>query len=333
MRQHLISIVIPAYNIENYIGRCLDSVLCQTHENLEVIIVDDGSTDKTGSIIDYYANKDSRIKVIHKENEGVSKARNVGIDCATGDYIGFVDGDDTVEKDMFEFLLENALKYEADISHCGYKMIFPSRVDYYYNTNCIIEQDCKQGINDLLTGAIVEPGLWNKLYKSILFNQIRLNTNIKLNEDLLVNFYLFSKAKKSVFVDEAKYNYILRENSATTSKINVQKLKDYYMVIKEIMIHLDKDTESYHIAYGRYIRSMVRIVEKQKIVLDTEGISFQRNIKTELLEQLGILLKNRNVSVKIKLKVIGILYMDPLYYIVKKLYENLSGNKYKYEVK
>ena len=123
---HLISIIVPAYNIEKYIGRCLDSILNQTYKNIEVIVVNDGSSDSTGSIIDDYSRKDDRVKPFHKENGGVSSARILGVNHAIGDYIGFVDGDDYVEPEMFEHLLNNALKYNADISHCGYQMVFPN---------------------------------------------------------------------------------------------------------------------------------------------------------------------------------------------------------------
>ena len=129
-----ISIIVPIYNIEKYLPRCLDSILAQTYKNLEVILVDDGSVDNSGMIADKYARNDQRINVIHQVNKGVSAARNAGLDLATGDYIGFVDGDDYIEKDMYERLLFNAIKYKADISHCGYQMVFPNRVDYYYDT-------------------------------------------------------------------------------------------------------------------------------------------------------------------------------------------------------
>ena len=97
MDEKLVSVIIPAYNIEDYIGRCLDSVLSQTYKNLEIIVIDDGSSDRTGEILDDYEKKNHRMKVIHKENGGVSSARNIGIDRANGDYIGFVDGDDRVK--------------------------------------------------------------------------------------------------------------------------------------------------------------------------------------------------------------------------------------------
>ena len=129
-----ISIIVPAYNIETYLARTLDSVLAQTYQNIEVIVVNDGSKDGTGAVIDRYAAQDHRVKAIHKENGGVTSARFRGVAEATGDWIGFVDGDDTIEPQMYGRLLENALKYGADISHCGYRMVFLSRVDYYYNT-------------------------------------------------------------------------------------------------------------------------------------------------------------------------------------------------------
>ena len=101
MDEKLVSVIIPAYNIEDYIGRCLDSIISQTYKNLEIIVVDDGSRDRTGEILDNYAKKDRRIKVIHKENGGVSSARNKGIEVAEGDYIGFIDGDDLIEPEMY----------------------------------------------------------------------------------------------------------------------------------------------------------------------------------------------------------------------------------------
>ena len=141
---------------------------------IEVILVDDGSTDESGRICDGFKH-DPRIKVIHKKNAGVSAARNSGIEVASGDYIGFVDGDDTVDEEMFEVLIENAIKYDADISHCGYKMVFPSRIDYYHNTGVLVGQNNEIGLKDLLAGNRVEPGLWNKIYKKELFNNIKID--------------------------------------------------------------------------------------------------------------------------------------------------------------
>ena len=129
-----ISIIVPIFNIEKYLSRCLDSILEQTYKNLEVILVDDGSVDNSGMIADKYARKDQRIKVIHQVNQGVSAARNTGIDLATGDYIGFVDGDDYIEPDMYEILMRIIEEQQVDIAHCGYQMVYPSKTEFYYNT-------------------------------------------------------------------------------------------------------------------------------------------------------------------------------------------------------
>ena len=175
----LLSVIIPVYNLEKYIDKCLDSLLVQTYSNLEIIVVNDGSTDKSLSILNEYKKKDSRIQIIDKQNEGVSKARLDGMKRATGQYIGFVDGDDIVEEDMFELLMNNAIKYNADISHCGYSMDFPNgHSDKYYGTDRIVIQNNKEGLKDLLEGKFIEPGLWNKIYKKSLIEDFIENKDM-----------------------------------------------------------------------------------------------------------------------------------------------------------
>ena len=135
-----ISIIIPVYNLEKYIKRTAESVLKQTYTNIEVIIVDDGSSDESWKIIQKIADKDNRVIPIHQENGGVTSARLKGVRRSTGEWIGFVDGDDEIESDMYEILLNNAKKYNADISHCGYQMIFEDgRVNYFHNTGCLVQ--------------------------------------------------------------------------------------------------------------------------------------------------------------------------------------------------
>ena len=223
----IISIIVTVYNLEKYINRTLESVFAQTYQNIEVIAVDDGSTDKTPALLDAYAEKENRLKVIHKINEGVSKARLTGIKAAKGEYIGFVDGDDMVDHDMYERLLNNALKHGADISHCGYRMIKPDgTVDYYYNTGDIILQNNEHGIFDLLNGSRIEPSLCNKLFRKSLFKNLQTDFSIKNNEDLLMNYYLFKESDKSVYEDFCPYRYIVRENSASKQSLNSSILSD-----------------------------------------------------------------------------------------------------------
>ena len=224
-----ISIIVPAYNIASALPRCLDSLLAQQYTDLEIIVVNDGSKDATGDVMDAYAAKDCRVKAIHKENGGVTSARLRGIAEATGEWIGFCDGDDFVEPDMYARLMANALQHNAVISHCGYKMMFPSgKIDYYYNTGKLAVQAGKQGCADLLEGSFVEPGLVNKIYRRELFAGLShwLDASIRINEDLLMNFYLFRQADMAVFEDFCPYHYILCKGSAAVSKLNEHKLAD-----------------------------------------------------------------------------------------------------------
>ena len=114
-----ISIIVPVYNVENYVSKCLDSIINQSYKNLEIIIINDGSTDKSGEICEYYSAKDDRMVLIHQKNQGVSMARNNALDIAAGDYIGFIDSDDWIAPDMYSTLYKNAIEYDADISMCN----------------------------------------------------------------------------------------------------------------------------------------------------------------------------------------------------------------------
>lgn len=329
----LLSIIVPAFNIENYISRCLENLINQNYKNIEIIVVDDGSKDKTGEIIDRYVQKDSRIKVIHKKNEGVSIARNTGIDIAKGDYIGFVDGDDTVDEEMFEVLIENAVKYDADISHCGYKMVFPSRTDYYYNTEDILIQNNYDGLKDLLKADRIEPGLWNKIYKSNLFDDIRLNPIIKYNEDLLANFYLFKKSTKSVFYDKCMYNYMIRKGSAATKKISKNKILDPILVMKEIKNSLEKDSDLYKIVYRRYLGALIGVCRNKECRNNKEFRHYIEEIKKELKRECHDINNKYLIVGKLKYMIYGVIYLPTIFNIVDNIHSIMSGNKYKYEVK
>lgn len=333
MGQPLISIIVPAYNIEQYIGRCINSILNQTYKNVEIIVVNDGSNDRTGKIIDEFVSKYNYITAIHKKNEGVSIARNIGIDIAKGDYIGFVDGDDIVDEDMFETLIKNALDYDADISHCGYKMVFPDRIDYYYNTKEIIVQDNKSGLQDLLEGIKVEPGLCNKLYKRELFEGLRLDSKIKINEDTLMNFYLFSRANKSIFYDKAMYHYMIRKNSATKSSINKNQIEDPLKVMEEIKDKLEVGTGLYIIAYNRYIRNIINVCRNSECRKSNDYRNYIIKSKNKLKEELAKCDNLKIVDKKLKYMAYGILYCDALFLIIDNLHGIITRNKFKYEIK
>lgn len=230
-----ISVIVPVYNVAADLPRCLDSILAQTYPYIEIIAVNDGSLDESGAILDSYTAKYSNVRVIHKENAGVTSARLRGVQEASGDWIGFIDGDDEIEPDMYERLIVNAKKYSADISHCGYQMVFPDgRVNYFHNTGANEVHDRTRALRELLSGERIEPGLCNKLFRKRLFRGWEMDESVKINEDLLMNYYLFSNAEISIFDDWCPYHYIVRSTSASRAKMNPNKIYDPIRV-KEII--------------------------------------------------------------------------------------------------
>lgn len=235
-----ISVIVPVYNVEQDLPRCLDSILEQTFRDLEIIAVDDGSTDGSSLILDHYSQIYPQVKAIHQKNSGVTSARLHGVSKATGEWIGFVDSDDYIEPQMYQILFNNAKKYDASISHCGYQMIFSDgRIHFFHNTGRIVLQDKLTGLQDLLDGTLVEPGLWNKLYHKSLFEDLlrkdEMDMTIKINEDLLMNVLLFGKAEKSVFYDVCPYHYVVRAMSATRNNLNSAQIFDPIKVRAEII--------------------------------------------------------------------------------------------------
>lgn len=229
MNGKTISVIVPAYNIAPWISRSLDSLLAQTHKDLEIIVVDDGSSDNIREVLSGYCEKHPNIRAIHKENGGVTSARLRGVAEATGDWIGFMDGDDYVEPQMYARLLHNALAAEAEISHCGHQILFSDgRIEYVHRSENVRVQDKRTGLWELLDNREVSLSLCTKLYRRDLFRGIEdwTDKSIKYNEDLLMNYYLFNRAEKSVFEGVCPYHYILRQDSASCKGISENYIFD-----------------------------------------------------------------------------------------------------------
>jgi len=223
MESEKISIIIPIYNLENYISKCLDSIIMQSYKNIEIIIVNDGSTDKSADICEAYAKKDSRIKVIHQANQGPSVARNTGISVANGNYISFIDADDWIEPDMIEVLYENAYKYNSDISVCNINYVTingdiilsrdgksPFNIYNFTDDNIVILEGYEKMIKYISQNVNL---FWNKLYKKHLFDSVTLPHNNKIHQDVLPTWQLVDKANRMVMSPLCKYNYLSREGS------------------------------------------------------------------------------------------------------------------------
>ena len=250
----LISLIIPVYKVEKYLEKCIQSVINQTYENLQIILVDDGSPDNCGKICDEYAKKDHRIEVIHKSNGGLSDARNKGLEIAKGEYIGFVDSDDYIEADMYEVLYNLLKQYNADVSICNFYTVSQGKISIKNADNGINEYNRIEILKEILLDKNIQSYAWNKLYKKELFDEIKYPIGKKY-EDIGTTFYLLEKCNKVVVTGKSEYYYINRQdsivNNVTESTItdyieeNIKELSSYNKdYLKRILKTAEKDIKS-----------------------------------------------------------------------------------------
>lgn len=218
----LISVIIPVYKVEDYIRRCIDSITNQTYSNIEIILIDDGSPDLCGQICDEYASQDSRIKVIHKKNGGLSDARNVGIDIATGQYITFLDSDDWVHKRYLETLYDLMKNINVDISMCNFHETFVTMEDLDVEEKEILEYSNIEALRQFTDKYYVQMTVaWGKLYKAGLFEDIRFPLG-KIHEDEFTTYKLIYKARKIIFTTEPLLYYFQRQDSIMGSGFKIK---------------------------------------------------------------------------------------------------------------
>lgn len=254
----LVSIIVPYYNVEEYIRQCLDSILIQTYTNIEIILIDDGSTDGSGHIVNKYARRDSRIKVFYQANKGLSAARNLGLDNATGDYILFVDSDDFVEKDFVKIALMEIISHNVEIATFGYNLIMPHDGIIIKKNTCMSKALSKEeAIKELLVlKDVVYNYVWNKIYHRDIFKDIRFPIG-RTYEDISVMYKLFDLVRTDIYVsDKILYNYrrlrvgSITSNSRTSSAIEdrlvgqierLNFLNEYYPHLGKIQMELTVD--------------------------------------------------------------------------------------------
>ena len=218
----LISVIVPIYNVENYLERCLQSILSQTYRNLEIILVDDGSKDSCGEICDNFQKKDKRIKVIHKENGGLSDARNKGLDIATGEYISFIDSDDWIDLKTYEISIRKMQECNAQIVAFNVLWVYDGK-EFTPDLSAEYEiMDSEQAILTTVGNTKVRTTAWNKLYKADLIGDFRFIKG-KLNEDEFFTFKILDRAEKIVYLHRECYYYFQRSNSIM-GKYTLQRL-------------------------------------------------------------------------------------------------------------
>ena len=215
----LISIIVPVYNVERYLEKCVNSIINQTYKNLEIILVDDGATDSSGNMCDELAKSDNRIKVYHKENGGLSDARNYGVERATGDYIGFVDSDDYIDSEMYEKLYEAIKKENVDVAECSLKVIYPGKIELFTDEKYYKVLGKTEYLEEYLTIKKIFGSVWTKLIKSDVAKKLVFPKG-KLYEDTYYAYDLIEKVDRYVIMNNPYYNYLMRENSITNAKFN-----------------------------------------------------------------------------------------------------------------
>lgn len=231
----LISVIIPVYNVKKYVDRCLDSVVKQKYKNLDIVVVDDGSTDGSGEICNKYAVEDKRIRVFHKENGGLSDARNFGLKKAKGSIVAFVDGDDFIKDGYISAMHETMEGDDADIVVCGYNNVIPVAES----------MSGKEAAVKLLTRhENIDIVVWNKLYKKFLFmqNEIKFPVGRK-HEDTLTTYKVLAKAKRVSYIDKSLYCYVDRKDSIMNTERVEGRLAMRELAAKEAVEHFNKNND------------------------------------------------------------------------------------------
>ena len=285
-----ISVIIPMYKVEKYLKKCIESVLKQTYTNLEIILVDDGSPDNCGEICEEYKKKDSRIKVIHKENGGLSDARNKGIDVATGKYVTFIDSDDFIEKNYVEFLYNLIRKYNADISIGSHKIIY-NNIIIDKSTYKEFSENSEKILEKILYDDGVDLSAWGKLYKIKLFDGIRFPKG-RLYEDSATTYKLIHLANVIAVSSRPIYNYVMRNNSISQGDFNLKKM-ELITSTNEMTDFIKKEYPNLEMACNRrmmwaYLRTLSQLAKSKK-----------RNKEVEK-QLLYYIKKNRNKVLKDK---------------------------------
>lgn len=299
----LISVIIPVYNVEQYLDRCIKSILKQSYSKLEIILINDGSTDNSKDICLKYQIIDKRVKVINQNNGGLSKARNTGINYSSGKYICFIDSDDFIHKDMINILYNNLIKTKSDISMCSFEKVFEEKKDIKVTSN-YIEYYNPNFYDNLFNNLKVETIIsCNKLYKKSLFNGLLYKEN-KFHEDEFIIHHLLGRTSKIVYDKNKLYYYFQRKNSITNNysikNLDViealedrieffkkQNLNKYY----DLSLKVYANTLMYH--YGN-IKSSIKNYKIIKINLRAKfnnvykKIMFSKNIK--LIDKIKILI-------------------------------------------
>lgn len=254
----LISVIIPVYNAERYLEKCLESIKSQTiFEKLEVIFIDDGSNDKSGNMLDKFSISNKNVVVKHINNGGVSNARNLGLEISRGEYISFIDADDYLDKDFFEYLL-NEVDSETDIISCGFIAEYTNlSVDHSSNKKLVLDK--KMAIKEFLLEKDMDPNVTSKIFKKTVIGELRFDRNLALAEDRWFLFSCLQKASKVKSLPGGKYHYVMNDSSACRKKFSKKKLDSIIVADKITNIIREKYSEYLELAESAAIDAKCRV--------------------------------------------------------------------------
>jgi len=326
----LVTVIVPVYNMEDTLQKCINSVIKQTYRNIEIILINDGSTDNSGSIIDNFTNYYNYIKSIHKKNEGVSKARNIGISQSNGDYIMFVDPDDWVSEDIVLSLLKNSISENADIVSCCAQVQSQSinQKNSFFKKNGRIKNDraiAQLFSNDYYLDAdeLIDIGVpWGKLYrkKYLIDNNIKFNTELKRNQDNIFNLYAFQHANKIIYIDSPLYYYYIEHFKSRARKLKPEAEDLYVSLAKEVINYYKRfysKNELFFILLLKRLSNLLTNLLSGKLCNPNFKISYSKRVKRikEICEskEFNIIFENKLYPSNIKQKIILNLLKNKLY--------------------
>lgn len=324
----LISVIVPVYNVERYLDQCMDSLVRQSYINLEIVVVDDGSTDSSGKKCDAWAERDSRIRVIHQANKGLASARNAGLDVARGDYIGFVDSDDYTLPDMFSTMMRNMQESEADLSIISYERENPDGSTY---SNALSGQKLVMSSENAFKYVNMHGYFyvvaWDKLAKKELFDGLRYPLDAKYAEDSPVTYQLFDRAERIVYDSTPLYRYRMTEGSQS------QGITDKFAQSTGNMLELVRKKYPQNEPYAAYGHLESIVGTYNRIVLADrrkEWAEFERSARIELRELMPLVesaeLMSKSQSLQWRLLTVSPTMYSVMYRCYKRSHPEISSH-------
>lgn len=325
MNDPLISVIVPVYKAEGYLERCVGSIRNQTYRNLEIILVDDGSPDKSGAMCDGFAQEDSRIRVLHVKNGGPASARNAGLDAMTGDYVAFVDSDDDIIPEMFRNLYDLSVEHQADIVCCNTIKVndqgpcghFHDKLDDFLLLNK------EEAVRELLENRRVTDSLWDKLYHKRMFDGLRMLEGV-LYEDFDILYQLMHRADRVVYTGQPMYHYYLSQNSVMRSAFKAKQFDILEMSRKRLAFLQKEYPQFMDVAWSKHVELGFEMLYRSRVARDCG------EIRKELDRELRQILKDhpnlpmtRNNQIKVCFFRMGL----PVFLAFVSVYYRIKGTQ------